>query len=201
MVAFTTGCPSVNDRPETIINSLPLLIAAFFKIGLLTIGGGMAMLPLIQAEMTAHGWLTEQEFLNILGVAEMTPGPMAVNTATFVGYRVAGIAGSVAATVALCLPSLLCVCALGFLWRRNRNHPLATRILSILRPIIAGLILAVTLVLLRVCLWPTGNTLPAGIDWRALLVAGGVCGISIGFKIHPVLVLGVGTVTGAMLYA
>jgi len=183
------------------MSALLALAVAFSRIGLLTIGGGMAMLPLMQAEMTARGWLSEREFIDILGIAEMTPGPMAVNTATFVGYRVSGVGGAAVATAALCLPSLLCVCVLGFLWTRNRNHPLANRIMAILRPLVAGLILAVALNLLRVCLWPSGLSLPTGVDWRALLVAAGVCGVSAGTKVHPVLVLTTGTLAGALLYA
>lgn len=179
--------------------TLWILAVAFFRIGLLTIGGGMAMLPLMQAEMLAQGWMTEVEFLDILGVAEMTPGPMAVNTATFVGYRVSGIAGSAVATTALCLPSLLCVCLLGFLWTRNRNHPLAGRVMTILRPVVSGLILAVALVLLNGCLFPRGAAV--GFDSRALLIAGAVCCASAGLKANPVMILAVGTVAGMLLYA
>ncbi|MEI7901300.1 MAG: chromate transporter, partial [bacterium] len=66
------------------------LTYTFFKIGILTVGGGLAMIPIIQYEMVTRGWLDNQQFLDILGIAQMTPGPMSVNTATFVGYRVVG---------------------------------------------------------------------------------------------------------------
>ena len=70
------------------------LFFTFFKIGAFTFGGGYAMLPLIQdAVIYKHGWLTQQEFLEVIAIAEMTPGPIAVNTATFVGYRTAGLLG------------------------------------------------------------------------------------------------------------
>ncbi len=130
------------------------LAAVFFKIGLFTIGGGLAMLPLIRGEMLACGWMTEAEFLDILAVAEMTPGPMAVNTATFVGYRLGGVAGALTATLALALPSLLTVCLLGALWRRHRKDPASVRILAVARPVIAGLVLAAALGLFAACVFP-----------------------------------------------
>ena len=70
------------------MNLFVKLAYVFFKIGLLTVGGGLAMIPIIQYEMVRRGWLDNQQFLDILGIAEMTPGPISVNTATFVGYRV-----------------------------------------------------------------------------------------------------------------
>ncbi len=80
---------------------LQLFFCLFFKIGLFTIGGGYAMLAIIQEEIIRHGWMTSAEFVDIVGVAEMTPGPIAVNAATFVGYRSAGVAGALIATAAV----------------------------------------------------------------------------------------------------
>ena len=74
------------------------LIWSFFKIGCLTIGGGYAMLPLIQQEIEHHGWLTTAQFMDILAIAEITPGPLSVNAATYIGYRTAGVTGSLLAT-------------------------------------------------------------------------------------------------------
>ena len=89
---------------------------SFFKIGLFTLGGGLAIVSLVQQEMLARGWLTNAEFLDILGIAQMTPGPIGVNTATFVGYRVAEMQGnlwwaaalvSLFATLSVTLPSVI----------------------------------------------------------------------------------------------
>ena len=77
------------------------IIFIFFKIGLLTIGGGYAMLPLIQKELISRGWLSAREFVDIVAIAEMTPGPIAINAATFVGYRLDGVLGSIAATTSI----------------------------------------------------------------------------------------------------
>lgn len=80
----------------------------FFKIGILTFGGGYAMIPLMEKEViTAQSWLTQAEFLNIVAIAEMTPGPIAINSATFVGYQVGGIGGAALATLGVVSPSLI----------------------------------------------------------------------------------------------
>ena len=175
------------------------LFLAFAKIGLLTVGGGMAMLPLVRSEMLAHEWLTELEFVDILGLSEATPGPLVVNCATFVGWRVAGLPGAVTATLALLTPSLVCVLLFGMVWRRYRNHPGMARVLAVLRPIVAGLILAVALRLCRVVLGG-GTADGEGIQaWRPLLVAGAVCLGVLHGKVSPVLLLLAGAGIGAWL--
>ena len=175
------------------------LFLAFAKIGLLTVGGGMAMLPLVRSEMLAHGWLTELEFVDILGISEATPGPLVVNCATFVGWRVAGLPGAVTATLALLVPSLVCVLLFGMVWRRYRHHPGMARVLAVLRPIVTGLILAVAL---RLCLIVLSESIADGewlMAWRPLLVAGAVCLGVLHGKVSPVLLLLAGAGIGAWL--
>jgi chromate transporter len=177
------------------------LALAFAKIGLLTIGGGMVMLPLIRSEMLAHGWLTEMQFIEILGVSEATPGPLAANCATFVGWRVAGLPGAIVATLSLAAPAFLCVMLFGMLWRKYQHHPGQARVMSLLRPIITGLILAVALRLCHVVLASeTGAAgwLPA---WRPSLVAALVCAAVAHGRLSPVLALLIGAGIGAGLYA
>lgn len=88
------------------LKSLLSLFVTFFKIGAFTFGGGYAMIPLIQREaVTNHGWVTDEDIMDILAIAESTPGPIAINTATFVGYRVAGVLGSLCATLGVVSPS------------------------------------------------------------------------------------------------
>lgn len=175
------------------------LAAAFAKIGVLTLGGGMAMLPLIRREMLVHGWMTEIEFLEILGVSEVTPGPLAVNAATFVGWRVAGLPGAAVATLSLVAPSLLCVVALGFLWRRFSHHAATGRVLDVLRPVVAALILAAALRLLQAALWPAAQAAGGAVDWRAALVAGAVCAAVLHGRVSPVAALLGGSLAGAWL--
>ncbi|MTI94989.1 MAG: chromate transporter [Firmicutes bacterium] len=83
------------------------LFTTFFRIGLFTFGGGYAMIPLMEKEILIHGWLTQAQFLDIVAVAEMTPGPISINSATFVGYQVAGVPGAALATLGVVTPSLI----------------------------------------------------------------------------------------------
>lgn len=91
------------------LNTLFVLFITFFKIGLFTIGGGYAMIPLITEEVISHGWCTQLEILDYIAVSESTPGPFSINTATFIGMNQAGIAGVIAAVFGLILPSFIII--------------------------------------------------------------------------------------------
>ena len=116
------------------------LFYGFFKIGLFTIGGGYAMLPLMQQEISRYGWITAAEFIDIIAIAEMTPGAIAVNAATFAGFRTAGIFGAIVATAALALPSLLIIVPLSNFWEIHQDHPVLKAIFNGIKPAVAGLI-------------------------------------------------------------
>ena len=94
------------------------LFLTFFKIGLFTIGGGYAMLPLIQADVQAKGWMTAEELVNFIAVSESTPGPFAVNVSTYVGAELAGLPGAFCATLGVVLPSFLVIYAVSFVLRQ-----------------------------------------------------------------------------------
>jgi len=124
----------------------------FAKIGLFTLGGGLAIIALVQQEMLSRGWLTGAEFLDILAVAQVTPGPMGVNAATFTGWRTAANAGggfwwsfasAVAATVAVMLASVVGVALAGGWFERNRERAWVKAVFGVLRPVVAGAIFAV----------------------------------------------------------
>jgi len=117
------------------------LFFTFFKIGAFTIGGGYAMLPLIQKEVIEeHQWLDTEEFTALLAIAEMTPGPVAVNTATFVGYQTVGVLGSIAATLGVVLPSFLIILCIAIFLPRFAGHPVVERIFYGIRPAVVALI-------------------------------------------------------------
>ena len=98
------------------------VFATFFKIGAFTFGGGYAMIPLIQKEaVEKHGWVTDEDILEIIAIAESTPGPIAINSATFVGYRTCGVLGSVAATLGVVLPSFVLIYAISFVLRQFQD--------------------------------------------------------------------------------
>ena len=104
-------------------NSLWQIFLTFFKIGAFTFGGGYAMIPLIQAEAAEkHGWVSEEDILEIVAIAESTPGPIAINAATFVGYRARGITGAVCATLGVVLPSFLMILAISCVLREFQEN-------------------------------------------------------------------------------
>ena len=97
------------------------LLWTFFKIGAFTFGGGYAMLPLVESEVVAHGWMSEQDIINFIAVSESTPGSFAVNVATYVGEEVAGVAGSVFATLGVVLPSFIIILIIAGCYKRFKN--------------------------------------------------------------------------------
>ena len=147
------------------------LFLTFLKIGAVSFGGGYGMLALIREECLTHGWLTEEQLLNFVAVSESTPGPIAVNLATFIGSSQGGILGSFLATLGVILPAfciLLCVSAfLGNFLRRR----IPQAFLSGVRPTVVGLILgtALSLFLSAVCGFSTA-TRTFAFDWRSLVV-------------------------------
>lgn len=116
------------------------LFISFFKIGLFSFGGGYAMLPLIEEEIITHGWLTTREFIDILAIAEMTPGPIAINAATFLGYKVSGFIGSLTATIAVVLPSFIVISLIFHFVVKFKKSPYVQWIFAGIRPIVLGLI-------------------------------------------------------------
>ena len=117
------------------------LFFSFLKIGMFSVGGGYAAMPLIQSEVVSgHGWLSMGEFTDLITIAEMTPGPIAVNSATFVGIRIAGVPGAFAATFGCIFPSCIIVSLLAFIYRKYKNVSVLQNILAGLRPAVVALI-------------------------------------------------------------
>ena len=168
------------------------LFWAFFQIGAMSIGGGYAALPLIRAQVVElHGWLTMTEFTDLITIAEMTPGPIAINGATFVGTQLAGLTGAVIATLGCILPSSLIVLTLAFLYNRFRGLAVIQGILSGLRPAVVALIASAGLSILMTALW--GSSAPA--DWiydfqivPCLLFAGALIALR-KFRFSPIAVM------------
>lgn len=179
------------------------LLLSFFKIGFFTVGGGYAMLPLIQQEIERFGWITAEEFIDIIAIAEMTPGAIAVNTATFVGFRTGGLLGSVVATTAIALPSLMIIVALSKFWERHKDHPLLKAVFSGIKPAVAGLIGGAAVFIARTALLydpllAEQEGLP--VDPRSLLIALGVFIAVRKFKVDPIRAIVVSAVIGLVIF-
>lgn len=116
------------------------LFLTFLQIGALTFGGGYAMLPLMQQEVLAHKWLTESQLLDFIAVAESTPGPVAINMATYIGVEKAGLLGAVCATLGVVLPSFLIILLVARFYEKYKNSFVVKSCLTGLRPVVVGLI-------------------------------------------------------------
>lgn len=117
------------------------LFSTFFKIGAFTIGGGYAMLPFIQREVVEKNkWLSDEEFVDILAIAEVTPGPVAVNTSTYVGYKLAGFKGAMFCTLGTILPSFIIILTIVKFFWGYRQSPLIEKVFLGIRPAVAALI-------------------------------------------------------------
>ncbi len=127
------------------------LFYTFFKIGLFGFGGGYAMLSMIQGEVvTRYGWLTAQEFTDIVAISQMTPGPIGINSATYVGFTVTGsVWGSVICTFAVVLPSFILMLTISKFFLKYQKHPVVEAVFKGLRPAVVGLLASAALVLMK----------------------------------------------------
>ena len=130
------------------------LFLSFLQIGLFSIGGGYAAMPLIQNQVVEiNNWLTMKEFSDLITIAEMTPGPIAINSATFVGNRIGGIAGSLMATFGCVLPSFIIVLTLAYFYQKYKKIIVVQGILKGLRPAVVALIGSAGLGILTLAFW------------------------------------------------
>lgn len=124
-----------------------LLFLEFLKIGLFTFGGGYAMIPLIRETVVVRMWLTENEFYDFIGICESTPGPIAINMATYVGSTQAGFLGAVCATIGVILPSFIIIILIASILKHCTNNPIFKAFLNGVKPIIISLIISTGLII------------------------------------------------------
>ncbi len=150
------------------------LFLSFLQIGLFSFGGGYAAMPLIQGQVvTLHGWLTMSEFTDLITISQMTPGPIAVNSATFVGMKIAGIPGAVVATAGCILPSCIIVTILARLYLKYRNLDLLQGVLKSLRPAVVAMIASAGILILKDAFWGNGESMSfAGTEWSMVMIFG-----------------------------
>ena len=179
------------------------LFLSFFKIGLFSVGGGYAAMPLIQAQVVdTHRWLSLTEFTDLITISEMTPGPIAINAATFVGTQVAGLAGAITATLGCVLPSCAIVLTLAMLYSRFRGAGMIEGVLSSLRPAVVAMIASAALTMLVLVLWGAGGVATglSLIHWPALVLFILALIALRKFKLSPILVMMLCGLVGGILY-
>ena len=177
------------------------LFGAFFKIGLFTIGGGLAALPLFQRELLALGWITPTEFIDMVAISQATPGPIGVNMATFAGFRVASYSGAVAATAGLAAPSLIIIVIIARFMKDYAHRPAVRHLLATLRPTAVGMIGAAAWFIFREALFtPNGPPFLAGLDLKA---AGLFALLAVVYAVrpaHPIAYIAAGALAGLALF-
>lgn len=167
------------------------LFLSFFKIGLFSFGGGYAMLPLIKEEVILkHGWLSNAEFIDILAISEMTPGPVAINSATFLGYRVCGVLGSIVATLAVVLPSFIVMSIILHFINKFKDSPYVDYFFVGIRPIVLGLIGAAAVTV----------AMDAFVDIKSVVVAIILFYFVTFKKLNPIYAIILAGITGVILY-
>lgn len=168
------------------------LLLSYLKIGFFGFGGGYAMLSLIQNEIVVQrGWLTAEQLADIIAVSQITPGPIAINSATYVGYAVTGtVWGAALATLAVCMPSLTLMLVATKFYIRLRDNRYVSGAMNGMKPMMIGMILAAALMLL------TPETF---IDWKSWLIFGG-CFVASIRKLNPIVLILLAAVAGLLLY-
>ena len=166
------------------------LFWSFIQIGLFSIGGGYAAMPLIQAQaVEQNAWLTLNEFIDLITIAEMTPGPIAVNSATFVGIRIAGVGGAIVATLGCILPSLFIVSLLSYVYTKYKNISVLQSVLKSLRPAVVALIASAGISILLKVIFGGGAMTLANVNLIGVCLFTAAFFVLRKFKWNPILVM------------
>jgi len=175
------------------------LFFTFFKIGLFTFGGGYAMLPLIQEEVINKGWLPSEELVNFIAVSESTPGPFAVNIATYIGTEMAGILGSVCATLGVVMPSFIVILIVAKFFEKFKENKIVKGCMTGLKPAVIGLIASAVLSVGKTVFFPAEVSTGVFAD-KMFYVSLGLFLImtylTLKKKTHPILIICISAIVG-----
>jgi chromate transporter len=167
------------------------IFITFFKIGLFSFGGGYAMLPLIQQEVTTtHTWVTTTEFIDIVAISQITPGPIAINSATYIGFKTAGILGSSLATLGVVMPSIIIMIIISRFFIKFKNNKYLDYAFLGLRPATVGLIAAAAVLV----------SYDSFIDFKSVIIFAAAFFASYKYKLDPILLTVIAGVVGYVLY-
>lgn len=178
------------------IATLLQLVWSYLKIGFFGFGGGYAMLSLIHSEVVVrNGWLTNGEFSDIIAISQMTPGPIAINSATYIGYEVAGILGSVVATTAVCIPALTLMMLLTRFFLKLNNNRYMQSVVGAMRPVVVGMIMSAALLLI----FPHDDEGRSFVDGWSWLIFGATL-LGSAKKVNPILLIILSGIAGIVIY-
>ncbi|PWM49150.1 MAG: chromate transporter [Bacillota bacterium] len=184
------------------------LFLVFFKIGAVSFGGGYGMISLLQDEVVAHGWLTKEMLMNFIAVAESTPGPIAVNVATFVGSSQAGVLGALLATLGVVLPSFFIILVIAAIMHNLLKFNGVQAVLGGIRPSIVGLVLGTAITMALTALFGFSSIGKGfSFDWRAFVILFLLFALWFGIKkwkkkeLSPIVLILLSAVFGIGCYA
>lgn len=167
------------------------LFLSYFKIGAFSFGGGIAMLPLIEKEIVhGHQWMTMSEFIDIFAISEMTPGPFAINTATYIGYKIHGVSGAIAATLGVSAPSFIIMSLIFYFIRKFKDSPYVDWVFKGLRPIVLGLIGAAAITV--------GQN--SFVDFKSIILACSAFYFITYKELNPIIAIVIAGILGIILY-
>ena len=177
----------------------------FFKTGLFAVGGGLATLPFLSAMAEHTGWFTQRELADMIAVSESTPGPIGVNSATYVGFTVAGLPGAVIATLGLITPSVLIILTIAILLRSFQDNRFVVTVFRFLRPASVALIAAAGIAVAKIAFFAAGSgSLLTRLDLRALAIAAAVYVLSAWIprtkKLHPIWGIALSAIAGILIF-
>lgn len=174
------------------------LFWTFFKIGLFTFGGGYAMIPLIQNAVSANGWIDDETFINFIAISEATPGPLAVNMATYIGSTVGGIFGAVCATLGVVLPSFIIIIIIAKCYAAFKQSKIMSGIMTGLRPAVVGMIASALLSVGQTVFFPNIISLSAIPTYAFLtsLIIFVLMTVLEFKKLHPILIIALSATLG-----
>lgn len=173
------------------------LFSSFFVIGCFSFGGGYAMLPLIDRQVTSYGWMTTEQFTDVIAISGMLPGSIGINAVTFIGYQTAGVPGAIVATTGMVLPSLALILLISQFFKRFQNSKFTEQVFYGLRPVIVGLIIYSAIK------FALSMEIVASVSWQSIsfilmfLVA---LTLLVFRNVHPVVVVILAGVGGIILY-
>ncbi len=185
------------------------LFWTFFKIGLFSFGGGYAMIPLIQKEIEQNGWINAKEYADIIAISQMTPGPLAVNAATYVGAKVSGVLGAIPATLGVSLPSFILIVTTAHFFIQFKDNAIVESILKGVRPVTIAMVASAVIFMAETSIFKSGvsfatlkSLLTVGlsnsdnIDIWSIVVFLIILISSVKYKIHPIWAVAISAALG-----
>jgi chromate transporter len=177
-----------------------IMLKVFFKTGCLAIGGGLATIPILKAEVISRGWMTETEFIDMIGIAQSTPGPIGINVATYIGFKQYGILGAVAVSFAEILPAFIIIIIISGFYKKYKENKDVKKIFWGIRSAVIGMIAYTGLEFLFLSLKQNSINWYNMIDLKGVLIALIILVAIKIKKVNPIICILMGAFTGLLIY-